>query len=80
MQDIMRDVGQHHLRKEDLEKFVKARTEGTLVKPEDSGYVIAALSVKASKELSGKFVTWNSDECREYRRPWKQENQKAVNL
>ena len=72
MQDIIRTVGPEHMRKGDLERFTQAHAGGNLVKPEDSGYVIAALSLKAPKELSGKFVSWNSDECREFRREWEE--------
>lgn len=72
MQDTMRASGAEHMRKEDLERFVQAHTEGTLVKPEDSGYVIAALSLKAPESLSGQFINWNGDECRTFRRDFKE--------
>ena len=68
MQDLIREHGSKHMRKQDLEKFVNAYEGGTLVKPEDAGYVIAALSLKAPRALSGKFVSWNSDECQEFRK------------
>jgi len=46
----------------------RAHADGTLVRPEDSGYVIAALAVRASKDLSGKFVSWDGEECKAFRR------------
>ena len=50
----------------DVAKFVKEHEEGTLVRPSESGHVIAALALKATKELSGKFVSWDSEECSEF--------------
>ena len=51
-----------------LKKFTSAYEKGELVKPEDAGHVIAALSLKAPPSLSGQFVSWNGDECKEFRR------------
>jgi hypothetical protein len=48
--------------------FVQTHTDGKLVKPEDCGHVIAALSLQAPKELSGLFLSWDSDECKPFRR------------
>lgn len=53
---------------EDYAKFIKVHAEGKLVKPEDCGYVIASLAIKAPKELSGAFVSWDSDECAAFRK------------
>lgn len=52
----------------DQERFLKAHREGKLVRPEDSGYVIASLALNASKTLSGQFVSWDSQECADFRR------------
>lgn len=68
MQDLIRTVGPGNMRDEDLDRFVQAHEGGALVKPEDSGYVISALSLKAPKSLSGRFVNWSGDECKEFRR------------
>ena len=51
-----------------LKRFTSAYEKGELVKPEDTGHVIAALSLKAPPSLSGQFVSWNGDECKEFRR------------
>jgi hypothetical protein len=67
MQAAVRNSGAH-MREKDMERFVKAHAEGKLVKPEDSGYVIATLAVKAPKSLSGQFVSWDGDDCAEFRR------------
>ncbi|KAG6837417.1 hypothetical protein H0H93_009511 [Arthromyces matolae] len=55
------------LAEKDHEKFVKAHREGKLVSPEDAGHVIAALSIRGQPQLSGQFISWDSDECRPYR-------------
>ena len=47
--------------------FVKAHSEGKLVKPEDAGHVIAALALQADKGFSGQFVSWDSEECSRFR-------------
>lgn len=49
-------------------RIKRAHAEGTLFRPEDLGYVIAALAVRASKELNGKFVSWDGKECEAFRR------------
>lgn len=56
------------MKPEDHQKFVMEHKNAKLVKPEDPGYVIAALALRASPSLTGQFVTWNGDECKEYRR------------
>lgn len=50
-----------------LQVFTQAYKDGKLVKPEDAGHVIAALALQAPKELSGQFVSWNSEECSPFR-------------
>lgn len=52
----------------DLKKFVGAHEEGKLVKPEDSGHVMASLSLRADKSLHGLFVSWDSEQCAAYRK------------
>ncbi|KAI9063281.1 short-chain dehydrogenase [Trametes sanguinea] len=68
MQGLLRDKGPSIMDPQVLKKFTNAYEKGELVKPEDAGHVIAALSLKAPKSLSGQFVTWNGDECNEFRR------------
>jgi hypothetical protein len=52
----------------DYNAFVQSHADGKLVNPEDCGHVIASLSLQASKNLSGQFVSWDSEECKAYRR------------
>ncbi|KAH9853508.1 short-chain dehydrogenase [Lenzites betulinus] len=68
MQALLRDRGSSTMDASVLKKFTEAYEKGELVKPEDAGHVIAALSLQAPKTLSGQFVTWNGDECKEFRR------------
>ncbi|KAI0638152.1 short-chain dehydrogenase [Trametes polyzona] len=68
MQALIRSRGPSTMEAGVLKKFADAYEQGQLVKPEDAGHVIAALSLKAPKSLSGQFVNWNGDECKEFRR------------
>lgn len=67
MQALLRSAGAEHMREADHSKFVQAYVDGKLVKPEDSGHVIAAMSISATKELSGQFVSWDAEECKSFR-------------
>lgn len=53
--------------KEDHAKFVKVHADGALLSPEAPGYVIAALALKAPSSLTGQFVSWDDDNCKEFR-------------
>jgi hypothetical protein len=67
MQAALRE-NTHSMLPADAERFIQAHATGKLVKPEDAGHVIAALALRAPKALSGKFVSWDSDECADFRR------------
>lgn len=58
--------GTDRMHPDDINMFMQAYDGGKLVDPMDSGHVLAALAVNAPKELSGKFVSWDSEECREF--------------
>jgi len=68
MQAELRSVGATALAPADYDKFVQAYNSGKLVKPEDCGHVIAALALRADKKLSGQFVSWDAEECKDYRK------------
>jgi len=68
MQRTLRLMGNHAMDQSDHQKFVDAFNQGKLVKPEDCGYVIATLALRAPQELTGQFVSWDSEECRPFRR------------
>jgi hypothetical protein len=52
----------------ELERFVVAHKKGDLLAPEVPGFVIASLALRASPSLSGSFVSWDSEDCKEYRK------------
>ena len=41
---------------------------GEVEKAEDVGYCIASLALKAPISMSGQFVDWMSEECKDFRR------------
>lgn len=67
MQEVLRQTGAAHMSKADHDMFLRAHADGKLVKPEDAGHVIAALALEAPPDLNGKFVSWDSEECRAFR-------------
>lgn len=60
MQREIREEHSHAMTKEDLKTLVNAYKNGQLLRPDQPGNVIARLVVGASKDLSGKFMTWVS--------------------
>ncbi|KAK4242008.1 hypothetical protein C8A03DRAFT_29749 [Achaetomium macrosporum] len=66
MQKELREKGTE-MSKKDYDSFKSAFEEGRLVKPEQSGGVIAKLSVNAKPELSGKYFKWDAAELADYR-------------
>jgi hypothetical protein len=69
MQTGIRESGGIHMAPDVHESFVQEKKEGLLLKPEDPGHVIAALALNGPRSLSGEFVSWNDERCREFRRP-----------
>jgi len=59
MQRELREVHHDRLDKKDKEKFVNAKTNGTLLRPDQPGNVIAKLALDAPKELGGQFLSWD---------------------
>ncbi|KIY74058.1 short-chain dehydrogenase, partial [Cylindrobasidium torrendii FP15055 ss-10] len=47
--------------------FVKLHADGKLLKPDAPGEVIARLALHAPASLSGKFVSWDGEECKAFR-------------
>jgi len=56
MQREVREVYHDKMDAGDRAKFIKAKAEGTLLRPEQPGNVIARLAIGAGRELSGKFL------------------------
>lgn len=83
MQKLIREGGKEAMRAEDHAVFVGEHETGKLVKPEQSGAVIANFAASPDRGLSGKFVkyvhlplrlgsrtdgrSWNGDELAAFR-------------
>jgi hypothetical protein len=68
MQAALREKGLNTMKSSEYSRFTEAHDEGTLLSPEVPAFVIASLALQAKPSLSGSFVSWDSDECREYRK------------
>ncbi|KAH6628624.1 hypothetical protein F5144DRAFT_594592 [Chaetomium tenue] len=66
MQKELREKGTE-MSKKDYETFKEDFEEGRLIKPEQTGRVIAKLSLDVKPELSGKYFKWDAAELVEYR-------------
>ncbi|KAI9267825.1 hypothetical protein BY458DRAFT_437033, partial [Sporodiniella umbellata] len=65
MQDSIRQTGKEAMGS-DHTKFTNLHSEGKLIKPEQPGYVLAALANNAPKNLSGLMYTWNDEQLNSY--------------
>ena len=68
MQAVLRADGANSMSESSYQEFVQAHADGKLIKPEDPGHVIASLALNAPKDLSGQFVSWETDVCKPYRK------------
>lgn len=50
----------------DLARFTGLHEAGELLPPSKPGNVLAALALKASKDLTGTFVSWDAEELSAY--------------
>ncbi|KAL0576918.1 hypothetical protein V5O48_005064 [Marasmius crinis-equi] len=66
MQQTIREKGVEPMAQSDHKKFISLYTDGVLLKPELPGHVIAALALRAPKGLSGQFVSWDDQQCKEF--------------
>ena len=58
--------GTDKMRPEDVAKYIAEYDEGKLVDPLESGHVLASMAIRAPLELSGKYVSWDSEECSDF--------------
>ncbi|KAJ2389557.1 hypothetical protein H4S02_002304 [Coemansia sp. RSA 2611] len=63
MQEKIRKDGKDSMSPEEYKKFVELHEKNELLLPEKSAYVIARLALEASRELNGKFFSWDSPEA-----------------
>ncbi|KAH9943474.1 short-chain dehydrogenase [Epithele typhae] len=69
MQEQIRNRGgEAGMPPEFLGVFTGAYETGKLVDPYDAGHVVAALALRAPQSISGDFVDWSGDACKEFRR------------
>jgi len=68
MQAAIREHGSSSMKASELSRFIEAHKEGTLLAPEVPGCIIASLALRSSRILSGSFISWDSDECKDYRK------------
>lgn len=48
--------------------FVTLHRQGKLLPPDVPGHVIAKLALDAPHNLSGKFLSWDSEELKEFQK------------
>ena len=68
MQALIREKGGGKMSASAHQKFVDVYEQGKLVAPEDSGHVAAALALQVPHSLTGQYVSWDSDDCKPFRR------------
>jgi len=64
---LLREAGAEHLSPEAHDNFTKLHANGKLLKPEQPAHVIASLALHAPQTLSGQFVSWDDDACKQFR-------------
>ncbi|RFU27646.1 hypothetical protein B7463_g8696, partial [Scytalidium lignicola] len=66
MQRELREVHNKVMEAEDAARFKNLHEEGKLLRPDQPGNVIARLVLDGDKKLSGKFLSWDSEELAAY--------------
>ncbi|KAI5467906.1 hypothetical protein BGZ63DRAFT_372497 [Mariannaea sp. PMI_226] len=66
MQGVLRSAGKDTMDKAQYETFTEAYEQGTLLRPEQPGNVMAKFVANPLKALSGKFFKWDSPEVAAY--------------
>ncbi|KAL1589351.1 hypothetical protein WHR41_01945 [Cladosporium halotolerans] len=67
--EMQRDIREKHnkaMDEQDAARFAELKATGGLLKPEQPGHVMAKLVIEVPKELSGKFLSWNSEELKAF--------------
>lgn len=67
--EMQRDIREKHntsMDASDAKRFAELKSSGGLLKPEQPGHVMARLVANAPAELSGKFLSWNAEELKEF--------------
>lgn len=67
--EMQRDIREKHnnvMDKADAARFAELKKTGGLLKPEQPGNVMSRIVLDPPKHLSGKFLTWNAEELKQY--------------
>lgn len=67
--EMQRDIREKHkaaMSEQDATRFAGLKTAGELLRPEQPGNVMARLALEPPKELTGKFLSWDSDELKSF--------------
>ena len=68
MQTQIRELGATAMSWKVYDYFMALQSNKKLIKPEVSGYVMAALALKAPKSMSGQFISYDSEDCAPFRK------------
>lgn len=66
MQQDIREKHNKAMDASDAKRFAELKSSGGLLKPEQPGHVMAKLVLGAPAELSGKFLSWNAEELKDF--------------
>ncbi|KAJ3002022.1 hypothetical protein HKX48_002567 [Thoreauomyces humboldtii] len=69
MQRVIRDTGRDAMGDANHSKFVELNDGGNLLHPDVPGHVIAHLALRAPKELSGRFLSWDDAALDGFQKP-----------
>lgn len=66
MQTFLRENHASDLDKDTYARFINLYQTGQLIPPKKIAKIIVNLSLNAKKELSGRFISYDDDEMKEY--------------
>ncbi|KAK4570149.1 hypothetical protein LTR86_002229 [Recurvomyces mirabilis] len=67
--EMQRDIREKHhelMTEKDRQKFAELKRSGGLLRPEQPGDVMAGCVVRPPRELSGRFLSWDAEELKEF--------------
>ena len=68
MQTILREAKDSGMKESEAKIFIDAHSSSKLVSRDQAGHVIASLAIAGSKDLSGRYISWDQDECADHRK------------
>lgn len=67
MQYLIREKGSRSMKEDEHLRFIDLYRSGKLISPDESGFVIAALAIRATHDLSTQFLSWDDEMLQSYR-------------